>query len=54
MGRSGNAGYGAQAPELPNEQAIQSAPMLVVWPEMLLLFVPQVPQESKTRIVELT
>jgi len=28
--------------------------MLAVWPEMLLLFESQVPQESKTRIVELT
>jgi len=28
--------------------------MLAVWPGMLLLFAPQVPQETKTRIVELT
>jgi len=34
--------------------ACDSGRVLLVWPGMLLLFVPQVPQESKTRIVELT
>jgi hypothetical protein len=47
MGRSGNAGFGVQAPELPNEQAIQSAPVLAVWPGMLLLFEPKVPHRIK-------
>jgi len=28
--------------------------LLLVWPGMLLLFAPQVPKETKTRIVELT